>query len=55
MLIFALLEFRTGYPFSSLASESCTNVFWGREWFPSFFHLPIVLLGAVSIPDLFVI
>jgi hypothetical protein len=53
--IFVLLESGTGYPFSSFPSESCTNLFWGREWFPSFFHLPIVPLGAVSVPGLCVI
>jgi hypothetical protein len=38
------------YPFSSFPSESCTNLFWGGEWFPSLFHLPIIPLGAVSVP-----
>jgi hypothetical protein len=38
-----------------ISSESCINLFWGREWFPSLLHLPIIPLGAVSFPGLWVI
>jgi hypothetical protein len=49
------LESGTGYPFSSFPSESCINLFLGREWFPYLFHLPITPLIAVSVPGLCVI
>jgi hypothetical protein len=44
----------TGYLFSSFPSESCTNVFFGEEWFLSLFHLPIIPFGAISVPVLLV-
>jgi hypothetical protein len=44
-----------GDPFPSFPSESCTNLFFGGKWFPSLFHLPIIPLGAVSVPGLCVI
>jgi hypothetical protein len=46
------MESGTGYLFSSFHSESCTNLFWGGEMFPSLFHLPIIPLGAASVPGL---
>jgi hypothetical protein len=52
--VFVLLESGTRYPFSSFPSEFCTNLFLGGEWFPSLFHLPIIPLGALSVPDLLV-
>jgi hypothetical protein len=48
-ILFCLLESGTGYPFSSFPPESCIKLFWGREWFPSLFHLPITPLGTVQL------
>jgi hypothetical protein len=50
--IFVLLESGTGYPFYSFPSESCINLFFGGEWFPSLFHLPIAPLGTVQLCSL---
>jgi hypothetical protein len=47
--IFVLLESGTGYPFSSFLSESYIKLFWGREWFPSLFLIPIAPLGTVQL------
>jgi hypothetical protein len=55
LFIFVLLESGSGYLFSSFLSESCTNLFWEGEWFPSLFHLPIFPLGTISVPELCVI
>jgi hypothetical protein len=46
----SFLDCGPGYPFSSFPSESCTNLFWGGEWFPSLFHLLIFPHGIVSVP-----
>jgi hypothetical protein len=47
-----LLESGTGYPFSSILSESFIKLFWGGEWFPFLFHLPIIPHGTINyVPD----
>jgi hypothetical protein len=53
--LFFVGVWNSGYLFSSFPSESCVNLLWGREWFPSLFHLHITPLGAVSVPGLCVI
>jgi hypothetical protein len=45
----------SGYPFSSFPSDSCSNLFLGGVWFLSLSYLPIVPLGAVTVPVLCVI
>jgi hypothetical protein len=42
--IFVLLESGTGYPFSSFPYESCMKLFFGKEWFPSLFLIPLLHL-----------
>jgi hypothetical protein len=46
--IIVLLGSGTGYPFSSFPTESCIQLFFWGEWFPSFL-LPIIPLGAVQL------
>jgi hypothetical protein len=36
-----------GICFFSFPSESCVKLFWGGDWFPFIFHLPITPLGTV--------
>jgi hypothetical protein len=43
------------YSFSSFLSDSCTNLFFVGECFPSFLHLPIIPIVVVTVPVLCVI
>jgi hypothetical protein len=46
--IIVLLGSGTSYPFSSFPTESCIELFFWGEWFPSLL-LPIASLGAVQL------
>jgi hypothetical protein len=47
-----LLESGSEYLFSSFPSGPCTNLLLGGNWFPSFFHLPIITLAIDTVPVL---
>jgi hypothetical protein len=53
--MFVLLVSGSGHLFSLFPSGSCTNLLMGEKWFPSFFHLPVIVLVTVTVPVLCVI